>query len=281
MTAPAAKTLVYTMGRSDSETRRLMLQAELLGPLMARFLHEAGITAGMKVLDLGSGPGDVAFQVADIVGESGSVVGIDMNPAVLAVARQRAAEQERSNVTFVEGDCRSASLPDDFDAVVGRFVLLYTGDVTDTLHSVLRHVRPGGVIAFAEPEFSCVLGFHQSGPSAAMRTLWEWANEAFVRSGSIPDMSAELFRAFKANGLGIPTMLLQAPLGGGEAWAGIPWAVESLRSIRPLIEQYEIATAADLDLETLGDRVQAESEQLGTPFMLIPVVTAWANKPIA
>jgi len=269
------------MGRSDSETRRLMLQAELLGSIMSRFLHDAGITAGMKVLDLGSGPGDVAFQVADIVGETGSVVGIDMNPAVLAVARQRATEQERSNVTFVEGDCRTAALPDDFDAVVGRFVLLYTGDVTDTLRSALSHVRPGGVVAFAEAEFSCVVGFHQAGPSILLRNLWEWANEAFLRSGSFPNMSAELFRAFKENGLGIPTMLLQAPLGGGEAWAGIPWAVESLRSTEPLMEQYEIATAADLDLETLGDRVFAESEQFGIPFMLIPVVTAWANKPIA
>jgi len=281
MTAPATKTLVYTMGRSDLETRRLMLQAELLGPMMARFLQDAGITAGMKVLDLGSGPGDVAFQVADIVGETGSVVGIDMNPAVLAVARQRAVEQGRSNVTFVEGDCRSTALPDDFDAVVGRFVLLYTGDVTETLRSVLCHVRPGGVIAFAEPEFSCVIGFHQAGPSVVMRNLWEWANEAFIRSGSFPYMSAELFRAFKANGLGIPTMLLQAPLGGGQGWAGIPWAVESMRSTQPLMERYEIATASDLDLETLGDRVFAESEQLGLPFMLIPVVTAWANKPIA
>jgi len=281
MSASAAKTPVYTMGRSDSETRRLMLQAKLLGPMMSRFLHDAGIIAGMKVLDLGSGPGDVTFQVADIVGETGSVVGIDMNPAVIAVARERAAEQERSNVTFVEGDCRSAALPDDFDAVVGRFVLLYTGDVTETLRSAVRHVRPGGVIAFAEPEFSCVLGFHQAGSSVVMRNLWEWANEAFVRSGSFTGMSTELFRAFKANGLGIPNMLLQAPLGGGDGWAGVPWAVESMRSILPLLEQYEIATAEDLGLETLGDRVFDEAEHLDLPFMLIPVVTAWANKPIA
>ena len=75
-------------------------------------------------------------------------------------------------------------------------------------------------------------------------------------------------------------LLLQAPLGGGDGWAGIPWVVETWRSILPLLEQYEIVTAADLGLETLGDRVYDEAEQLSIPFMLIPVVTAWANKPI-
>ncbi len=127
-TSPAVAP-TYTMGRSESETRRLMLQAELLNPFMRRFLIDAGISAGMKVLDLGCGPGDVAFLAADLVGETGSVVGIDMNPAVVSVARSRAADAGRTNVSFVEGDCRSASLPDDFDAVIGRFVLLYTGDV--------------------------------------------------------------------------------------------------------------------------------------------------------
>ena len=281
MSTSPAVAQTYTMGRSESETRRLMLQAELLNPYMRRFLIDAGVSAGMKVLDLGCGPGDVAFLAADLVGETGSVVGIDMNPAVVSVARSRAAEAGRANVSFVEGDCRSASLPGDFDAVIGRFVLLYTGDVTSTLQSVLEHVRPGGIVAFAEPEFSCVLGFTEAGPSQLNRTFWGWANTTFVSSGSFPNMSLELYRAFNANGLGIPTMQVQAPLGGGEGWAGIPWAVESIRSIQPLMEQYGIISASELDLDTLGDRLQAEAAQHECPFMLIPFVTAWGNKPLA
>jgi SAM-dependent methyltransferase len=258
-----------------------MLQAELLDPFMRRFLVDAGISAGMKVLDLGSGPGDVAFLAADLVGETGSVVGIDMNPAVLEVARSRAAEAGRTNLRFVEGDCRSASLPGDFDAVIGRFVLLYTGDVTSTLQSVLEHVRPGGIVAFAEPEFSCVLGFTEAGPSRLSHTLWEWANTAFDSSGSFPNMSLELYRAFIANGLGIPNLLVQAPLGGGDAWAGFPWAVESFRSMLPLLERFDVATASEIDLDTLGDRLRAEANQHECPFMLIPFVTAWAHKPMS
>src|SRR6186997_1951169 len=126
MASPATETPTYTMGRTETETRRLMLQARIYHQLTHRFLSDAGIVPGMKVLDLGSGPGDVAFIAADLVGPFGEVVGIDMNPAVLDVARSRAQAEGRTNVRFVEGDCRAAHLPNDFDAAIGRLVLMYT-----------------------------------------------------------------------------------------------------------------------------------------------------------
>jgi predicted methyltransferase len=58
----------YVLGRSDSETRRLIVQHQLYGPFTRQFLTAAGITAGMKVLDVGSGAGDVALLLADLVG---------------------------------------------------------------------------------------------------------------------------------------------------------------------------------------------------------------------
>ena len=58
----------YALGRSDAETRRLILQHQLYGPFTRQFLTAAGITAGMKVLDVGSGAGDVALLLADLVG---------------------------------------------------------------------------------------------------------------------------------------------------------------------------------------------------------------------
>src|SRR5262245_17747950 len=81
----------YTMGRSKKEERRLNAQGELLKPA-TRFLFEtAGITPGMRVLDVGSGTGDVSFLVAELVGDEGCVVGIDMNPEIVTTATARAA----------------------------------------------------------------------------------------------------------------------------------------------------------------------------------------------
>ena len=79
----------YTMGRTATETGRLMQQAELVQSFTRHLLEDAGIGSGMKVLDLGTGAGDVAMLAARLVGPTGAVVGIDTNPAVLAVARDR------------------------------------------------------------------------------------------------------------------------------------------------------------------------------------------------
>ena len=80
----------YTMGRTRGEEERLIQQSQLYDAVTRRFLTEAGIGSGMKVLDIGCGPGDVALTAADLVGAQGSVVGVDVNPAILETAQARA-----------------------------------------------------------------------------------------------------------------------------------------------------------------------------------------------
>jgi ubiquinone/menaquinone biosynthesis C-methylase UbiE len=115
---------VYVMGRSESETQRLEDRAAFFEPLTRHLFQDAGIGADMRVLDLGSGAGDVSFLVADLVGGGGSVVGVDVNPEVIRAARARAEASRRENVTFVCGDIRELELDHQFDAVVGRLVLM-------------------------------------------------------------------------------------------------------------------------------------------------------------
>src|SRR5215213_1511608 len=133
----------YALGRSAAETLRLIRQAQIYGPITRQFLVSAGIGTGMKVLDVGSGAGDVALLVADLVGPTGSVVGVDRNPAVLDVARRRAVAAGLTNMHFVEGDAGAVELPDDFDAVVGRLVLMYAADPGTLLLALVGHLKPG------------------------------------------------------------------------------------------------------------------------------------------
>src|SRR5262245_22741201 len=80
----------YILGHSEREIARLKAQAAELDPITRRLLREAGIAPGMRVLDVGSGAGDVAFLAAELVGTSGEVVGVDLAPTAVEVARSRA-----------------------------------------------------------------------------------------------------------------------------------------------------------------------------------------------
>jgi ubiquinone/menaquinone biosynthesis C-methylase UbiE len=233
----------------------------------------------MRVLDIGSGAGDVAFAAADLVGPSGCVVGVDLNPVILETARARAAAEERANVSFIAGDCRTTDLPEDFDAAVGRFVLFYTSDVNATLRSVADRVRSGGVVAFAEADFQTVLDYMQLGPAGVSRSAWQWGIRAFACAGIQTEMIAPLYQAFLAAGLGTPHMAMQAPLCGAEETDGYQWLAASMRSLLPMMEQYGIATAEMLEVESLAARGQAEVIETAFPLMLLPVVTAWTRKP--
>ena len=82
----------------------------------------------MRVLEIGSGAGDVAIMLAELVGTSGQVVGVDINAAILETARQRAADAGMKNVDFVAGDARTLTFDEKFDALMGRFVLMYMAD---------------------------------------------------------------------------------------------------------------------------------------------------------
>src|SRR5262249_51781278 len=113
----------YVLGRSESESQRLIRQANFVRPSTERVFRKAGITAGMRVLDVGCGAGDVSFLTAEIVGPTGSVQGIDVNPAVLELARRRAQEGGWTWVRFEERSIDGPATAERFDAVVGRCVL--------------------------------------------------------------------------------------------------------------------------------------------------------------
>src|SRR5438309_771331 len=94
----------YGPGHADHELERLRVQARLIEPITRRWFTEAGIGPGMRVLDVGSGVGDVALLVASLVGTTGEVIGTDRASVPLEVAAERARAQSLSNVSLLEGD---------------------------------------------------------------------------------------------------------------------------------------------------------------------------------
>ena len=151
MTADDNSQSRYLLAQSEEEMRRLALQAEVLHTQPTRWLfQQAGLSAGMRVLDVGCGAGDGTFLAAEFVGPSGRVIGIDSSPRALDTARLRADRAGLGNVAFIEADLQDYVHPEPFDALVGRAVLMYLPDPAAALRSLLRSVRGGGLVAFRE-----------------------------------------------------------------------------------------------------------------------------------
>jgi SAM-dependent methyltransferase len=268
----------YAMGRSEAETERLIRQSGLYAPFTRRLFEQVGLGQGMRVLDVGTGAGDVALMVAEMVGPSGSVVGVDQNPEVLQTAHARAARAGFTNATFVQGDAGEMELDGGFDAAVGRLVLMHQPDPAKTLRSVADRVRVGGIVAFQEYNVTS-----RSMVAFPSTRLWEdalgWIAAALERAGVETEMGFKLRRAFLEAGLPEPRMELNAPVGGGPRWGGYEFAAGTLRTLLPLVERFGIATAEDVGVDSLADRLREEmvaSDGVGKPPEM---VSAWAPKP--
>ena len=154
----------YPLGRSWDETRRLQQQSQFYNPFTRRLFEDAGISEGMKVLDAGCGAGDVSLIAARLVGPHGAVLGVDKDPNVIETARQRSCDAGLENVTFLEGDICSVVAGTDFDAVVGRLILMYLPEPVKAIRKLLGHVRPGGIAVFQEADWTYRPAVHPPSP---------------------------------------------------------------------------------------------------------------------
>lgn len=120
----------------------------------------AAARPGIQVLDLACGTGEPAISLASQVGPQGRVIGIDINPELLEVARGRAQQRTLSNIEFREADAHSLPFASEsFDLVTSRFGVMFFDDIARALDEARRVLRPHGRIAllawgsFEQPYF--------------------------------------------------------------------------------------------------------------------------------
>lgn len=231
----------------------------------------------MKVLDLGSGAGDVALLAADLVGPRGHVVGVDVNADILDTARARATSAGWTNVTFVAGDVRELPFDRDFDAVVGRWVLMHLPDPLAMLRHLVTRLRVGGVVAFHENDFSYPPTTFPPTPLA--HQVQAWAIPPPGAPGVEMRMGTKLFPTYLAAGLPAPELVFEAPAGGGAGWPGSEYTAETLRSLLPALAERTGLDPAAVGIDTLAARWRDEVAAVNGIQMLPLMVGAWARKP--
>jgi len=135
-------------------------------PVVEEVIARAGLKSGESVLDLGTGTGSVAERAAVIVGLKGQIVGIDISPDMVALARKRMIAQGLGNVSLRVGRAENLPADDDaFDAVLSSLSLMYVINRPAAAREIARVLRPGGrlIAAFwAGPEHCDIVLFQQT-----------------------------------------------------------------------------------------------------------------------
>jgi SAM-dependent methyltransferase len=278
MNTSASHTPEYVLGHSDHELARLGDQARILDAFTERLLREAGIQLGMHVLDVGCAAGDLSFLVANLVGSSGRVVGVDHSPEALATASARSLRMGLTNVEFIHGDLQADALelPEQvFDAVVGRLVLYILRDPVKCLRNLLRFVHPGGLAVFQERSIGRT---GVAWPSVPLwNTVGRWWWEANKRSGTDGQLGLKLHGVFVEAGLPAPQLLLDVCVDGGADSPYYEWIASSTRSGLPALERLGIATAEEVGIETLAERLREETVGRAALLWVTSLVGAWAR----
>jgi SAM-dependent methyltransferase len=265
----------YILGSDDTEIDRLQKQAAILAEATALLFQRGGIRPGMRVLDLGSGPGDVAFLVAEIVGQDGSVVGVEQDPAQIAVATARRDRLGLGNVEFRRGDARTFVDDEPFDAGVCRLLLMHLPDAADVLAHQMRNLRPGGVFVAVDYDMGGARALPEVELYSRVRD-WLWAG--FQHAHADPFVGMRLPVLFGRAGYDdVGALGLQA-YWAPENRQAAGYVVGVVRAMKDAIVAAGAATEDEMGLDTLEQRLGDALGAAGAVYTMPTVVGGWGRR---
>ena len=266
----------YALGHNHDELQRLIGQSRFLGELTEEVLRAAGVRPGMRVLDVGCGAGDVSFLAATLVGRDGSVIGVDRSAEAIALAKRRAADVGLANVSFVTQDLQDLATEARFDAIIGRLVLMYFPEPDALLRRLLELLVPGGIVAFHE--FDVTVATSEPHVPLLARSVARVC-EALRCAHANPRMGLRLAQTFREAQLPAPRMIAHARIGTAADAAAFYQLAGITRTLLPVMEKNGIATAAEVDVDTLAERLQRAVQTADATVVAPLFVGAWAHKP--
>jgi SAM-dependent methyltransferase len=145
----------YFLGYRHAEQERLQRQAQELAHEARWLFDQIGVRAGARVVEIGCGPQGCLDLLAERVGPTGSVVGVERSEEAVTLARKFAADHGLANVEVLSGDARASGLPrTTFDLATARLVLVNVPQPEEVVAEMVALVRPGGTVAFHEADWT-------------------------------------------------------------------------------------------------------------------------------
>jgi ubiquinone/menaquinone biosynthesis C-methylase UbiE len=265
---------VYALGHNPEESARLQRQADELAPESTMVLEQTGLATGQTALDLGCGPRGVLDLLAARVGPDGRVVGVDADPAHVAMATEFAAGRGLNNVEVLMADARSSGLPSgSFDVVHARTVLITVPEPAVVVAEMTRLTRPGGWVASVEPDTEYMLCYPRN---AAFDRISTFFPPVFSRNGADPWIGRRVSELLRRAGLeDIGVQVTAQAYHAGHTRRTI--RLDLLKSVRPQVVEMGLASAEELD--ELDAAARAHLEDPATIVVYGLLFLTWGRKP--
>jgi len=265
---------VYALGSNPGESARLQRQSEELRPESVMLLDRIGLRPGHSAIDVGCGPSGILDLLHAAVSPGGRVVGLDADPAHVAMASQRSRQRGLAGVEVLMADARHSGLPSgSFDLVHARTLLVTVPEPTEVLAEMVRLARPGGWVASQEPDIEYSLCYPQL---PEWDRFFEIFRVSFSRSGADPLMGRRLTELYRRAGLQDVHVVAHAgtyPAGHSRRTL-MP---DLVRSLAPAIIELGLADERELaELDRVIREHLADPRTLVMPHLLFAV---WGRKP--
>jgi SAM-dependent methyltransferase len=263
----------FYMIRGGIEGReRLRVLSRVMRPGTLSLFEHAGIGAGMRCLDVGCGGGDVAFDLASLVGLTGSVVGLDIDPVKIGLAQGDAEQGEVANVEFRVGDLTDGLGEEEYDVVYARFVLWTLPDPGRALQRMVAALKPGGRLVLEDIDFDAS-GCYPA--SEDFQRYMEIFTQTAGHLGSDPNFGRRVPRALLDAGLlGVQPSVVQPAGLEGDVKVMHPLSLENVRAV---VLKHDVATGEEVD--RIVDALYTIARDT-TTYMFCPrIVQAFGDKP--
>ena len=263
----------YILGHSEEELNRLVEQSSFYNDATRQAFSLAGITMGMRILDLGCGAGDLSLIAGEFVGPGGYVLGIDQSNDATLVATSRAEAANLKQVQFVVGDIHEYQTEEPFDAIVGRLVLLYQADPVRTLQRISQLVKKEGIVLFQEFDLSAA---HCLPPTESFDRATGIINDTFTKARMDINLGGKLFSYFESAGLPSPQGIAFQRVFGKPDQAAINYILTTIKSLEPFAIKLGVIDRP-VDFEKWSGEIRKEVLQHKSVMYTPLLVSAWSK----
>lgn len=263
----------YIMRGGIAGRERLRILSRVMAPTSRALLQRVGLRRGMACLDAGCGSADLALEIARIVGCEGKVIGTDIDPLKIDLARQEAANRQFTNIEFRLEDISKGAPQGVFDLIHTRFLLTHLPNPEQALRNMREALLPGGMVVVEDIDFS---GYFCYPECAAFRRYMELYTETVRRLGGDANIGPRLPSLLAAAGFENIQLNIVQPAGVDGEIKMV--AALTMEHIADSVIAEGLASSAEIS--QIVDELQEFGATLGTVASFPRIVEAWGRSSL-